>query len=294
MLLDLIHSVHSVQLFATESCRHHPGVPFFHDAYKGWTCCNKKSVDFTEFLNIKGCELSKHSNIKPIEPEKPPQTIDEDDLPKEIVNKPVKPSQLTRPSFNAELIRLKPTVAPALQQAIDKLVVTDNAAERNTSSKATEIAAGTTCKNGGCGATYQLDACNDTDCVHHPGVPIFHEGLKFWSCCTKRTTDFTAFMNQKGCAYGQHKWTNDSDDQKEVQCRYDWHQTGSNVVIAIYAKLYHYENSFVKVNPVRLNVSLVFPQQNNAEFNLDIELRGVSRNGAFDLWIFRFCFVYLV
>uniref|UniRef100_A0A182TBM4 CHORD domain-containing protein n=1 Tax=Anopheles maculatus TaxID=74869 RepID=A0A182TBM4_9DIPT len=53
-----------------EDCVHHPGVPFFHDAYKGWSCCNKKSVDFTEFLNIKGCTRGLHSNEKPPEPEK--------------------------------------------------------------------------------------------------------------------------------------------------------------------------------------------------------------------------------
>lgn len=47
-------------------------------------------------------------------------------------------------------------------------------------------------------------------------------------------------------------------------------------MIAIYAKMYHYAKSYVKVNPVRLAVSLVFPQQNDAEFNIDIELRGVS------------------
>lgn len=46
-----------------DECRHHPGAPIFHDAYKGWSCCNKKSVDFTEFLNIKGCTLAKHSNV---------------------------------------------------------------------------------------------------------------------------------------------------------------------------------------------------------------------------------------
>lgn len=69
-----------------------------------------------------------------------------------------------------------------------------------------EIAVGTTCKNGGCGQTYDTRTSDDTECIYHPGVPIFHEGLKFWSCCTKRTTDFAAFMNQKGCAYGSHKW----------------------------------------------------------------------------------------
>jgi len=35
-------------------CVFHPGAPFFHDAYKGWSCCNKKCTDFTEFLNVPG------------------------------------------------------------------------------------------------------------------------------------------------------------------------------------------------------------------------------------------------
>lgn len=60
-----------------------------------------------------------------------------------------------------------------------------------------------------------------------------------------------------------------------VQCRYDWHQTATNVVVAVYAKKYHYAQSFVEVNPIRLHVSLVFPEQENAKFDLDLELRGV-------------------
>jgi cysteine/histidine-rich domain-containing protein 1 len=51
------------------SCRFHPGTPYFHDAYKGWTCC-RKSTDFQEFLNMKGCATSFHSNEKPPEVEK--------------------------------------------------------------------------------------------------------------------------------------------------------------------------------------------------------------------------------
>ncbi len=42
-------------------CLHHPGAPFFHDAYKGWTCCNRKATDFTEFLNFPGCTRGRHS-----------------------------------------------------------------------------------------------------------------------------------------------------------------------------------------------------------------------------------------
>ena len=26
----------------SQDCIHHPGAPFFHETYKGWTCCNKK------------------------------------------------------------------------------------------------------------------------------------------------------------------------------------------------------------------------------------------------------------
>lgn len=47
-----------------DSCTFHPGKPKFHDAYKIWSCCNKKSTDFTEFLNFKGCTTGPHSNEK--------------------------------------------------------------------------------------------------------------------------------------------------------------------------------------------------------------------------------------
>lgn len=53
---------------------------------------------------------------------------------------------------------------------------------------------------------YESPESDKSICCHHPGSPIFHEGMKFWSCCTKRTSDFSAFLNQKGCYDGQHKW----------------------------------------------------------------------------------------
>lgn len=113
----------------TDACRHHPGVPFFHDAYKGWSCCNKKSVDFTEFLNIKGCQLAKHSNVKPAEPVKPKPSAAElaaaeaaAAAPPARIVEPIKPSTLQRPDFNAPLLSVVPVVAPGLRQAIDSIV----------------------------------------------------------------------------------------------------------------------------------------------------------------------------
>lgn len=88
--------------------------------------------------------------------------------------------------------------------------------------------------------------------------------------------DFHTFFSQPGCETGKHKWFKADENAAEVKCRWDWHQTASHVVVAIYAKQYDYSKSWVKINPIRLMVKLLFPKQSNAEFNIDLELRGVS------------------
>ena len=41
-----------------EACTFHPGAPYFHDAYKGWTCCQNKSTDFTTFQDSQNSNFS--------------------------------------------------------------------------------------------------------------------------------------------------------------------------------------------------------------------------------------------
>ncbi|CAH1101575.1 unnamed protein product [Psylliodes chrysocephalus] len=251
-----------------DSCRHHPGLPVFHDAYKGWGCCNKKCTDFTEFLNIQGCTLSKHSNIKPAEPEK--QVLKEDLLEEVVEIKPIIATTLVRPPFDTPLITVKPNIASSLQQQMNS---TQPKQEIQIADDDGEIAIGTTCKNGGCGINYQGIETNSTICTYHPGCPIFHEGLKYWSCCQKKTTDFNSFLSQVGCETGAHVWKKDVDE-KTVHCRWDFHQTGSHVVVSIYAKNYCPKESVVRLSPVRLQAKLIFPQHSNS-FLLDVELKGV-------------------
>ena len=50
---------------------------------------------------------------------------------------------------------------------------------------------------------------DESECQFHPGVPIFHEGMKYWSCCNRKTSDFQSFLNQEGCERGAHKWKKD-------------------------------------------------------------------------------------
>lgn len=252
-----------------DECRHHPGHPVFHDAYKGWSCCNKKSVDFTEFLNIKGCTLSKHSNVKPVEPVK--KGLDKELEKKDIieVRAPVAGPQLQRPPFETPLVLLETHIAESLKQS------QPNTEQKTPVSEDGNVAIGTSCKNGGCNTAFEGPQTNESLCTYHPGCPIFHEGLKFWSCCQKRTTDFNTFLNQPGCTTGAHKWVKESSNAGTVQCRWDWHQTPEHVIVSVYAKKYDPVLSYVKVNPIRLNIKLIFREQGDAAFELDLELRGV-------------------
>lgn len=61
-----------------------------------------------------------------------------------------------------------------------------------------------------------------------------------------------------------------------IKCRWDWHQTPDYVIVSVYAKKYNPFQSYVKLNPIRLNTKLVFHEEGNAVFELDLELRGVS------------------
>jgi len=250
-----------------EACRYHPGDPFFHDAYKGWSCCQNKSTDFTTFLNTPGCSLGKHSNVKPINPEKITGNLNKD-VPDVVETRPPIAPAVERPPLDSPLTRLEPNVAASLKQAVAALPkpVTEGETE-------VVIRDGEACKNNGCKAMFS-SLTADTECVHHPGYPVFHEGLKYWTCCQRKTTEFQHFLEQEGCGLGKHKWLADKKGA-QVQCRYDWHQTATHVTVAVYAKKYDPEKSYVEISPVRLAIYLVFPADNNNTFSLDLELKGV-------------------
>ncbi|KAH8117296.1 chord-domain-containing protein [Phellopilus nigrolimitatus] len=53
------------------------------------------------------------------------------------------------------------------------------------------------CTRNGCKKEFSLGENKDGVCTYHPGAPVFHEGLKSWSCCSdvnKPELDFDEFM----------------------------------------------------------------------------------------------------
>ncbi|XP_067051495.1 cysteine and histidine-rich domain-containing protein 1-like [Acropora muricata] len=265
-----------------DHCLHHPGLPVFHDALKGWSCCKKRVTDFTDFLNIKGCTASRHSNVKPPEPEKPktdekPLGLDEVIKVEPPKRKPIKTQPVERPSDDLPKTQLKKTVTESLKKALlkqkeeaeNKPDVTSNGGETENG-----IKPGTMCKNSGCQTSYVSETTNDEKCWYHYGAPVFHEGYKFWTCCQKRTTDFDEFLKQEGCTSGSHRWElTDEEKEKKVVCRYDWYAMGNFIVISVFAKLSDPGQTFVEANQTSLHAHVVFGGSN--VFVLQLTLHGL-------------------
>ncbi|KAJ6606488.1 HSP20-like chaperone [Mycena vulgaris] len=58
------------------------------------------------------------------------------------------------------------------------------------------------CTRKGCGREFSESEGSPESCTFHPGAPVFHEGLKSWSCCSevhKPVLEFDEFMKIPGC-----------------------------------------------------------------------------------------------
>ncbi|KAM6985204.1 cysteine and histidine-rich domain-containing protein 1 [Aplochiton taeniatus] len=272
------------QRFDTENnpddgCTYHPGVPVFHDALKGWSCCKKRTTDFSDFLNIAGCTKGPHNKEKPPEPVKPDvdqkENREGDLQPKAteyIISAPKPLESICRPRSDEPVVRLQQKISASLKQALEKLKLSDSVAETR-EEDSDEIKIGTSCKNGGCTKSFNGPSSNEEVCMYHAGFPIFHEGMKYWTCCKKKTSDFNTFLSQEGCTKGMHLWRKKDSGKKVVPCRFDWHQTGAQVIVSVYAKNSVPELSYVEANSTMLHIHILF--EGDKEFEQKINLWGV-------------------
>lgn len=107
-----------------------------------------------------------------------------------------------------------------------------------------EIADGRTCRRRACGQQYKAGSSRDGEsCVHHPGVPIFHEGSKGYSCCKRRVLEFDEFMKIEGCkTKDQHLFIGSGKKDKKGSeelletVRHDFYQTGTSVIASFFLK----------------------------------------------------------
>ncbi|MFH4982822.1 hypothetical protein AB6A40_009531 [Gnathostoma spinigerum] len=116
------------------------------------------------------------------------------------------------------------------------------------------IHVGYVCQNPGCDKVYENEESNKQQCTYHSGIAIFHEGMKYWSCCERKTSDFGAFLEQKGCTTGEHKW---GKNEKVSRIREDWFCRAGHIHLNIYCKGALPDKCYVKSNGLILSGKVV-------------------------------------
>ncbi|WOL00387.1 hypothetical protein Cni_G09100 [Canna indica] len=59
------------------------------------------------------------------------------------------------------------------------------------------------CQRIGCDAMFTEEDNVEGSCRYHDS-PLFHDGMKEWSCCKQRSHDFSLFLAIPGCKTGKH------------------------------------------------------------------------------------------
>jgi hypothetical protein len=243
-----------------EPCEYHPGAPIFHEGQKGWQCCKPRVLTFEEFLSIPPCTTGKHSTTAPTLP--PVQTSGpkhpEVQPPPSTFDSPEKRERKAIPTVT-NTVPPPPKAEKPIEQDPEGITIPD----------------GKKCKRLGCGVTYSGGERSYEECVHHPGVPIFHEGSKGYSCCKRRVLEFDEFLKIAGCSKNRHLFVGPpkSDEEEElVQCRNDFYQTYTNVIVSIFAKKVDKDSASIKFERQVLKLDLPMPDKKR--YKIDVPLYG--------------------
>ena len=112
-------------------------------------------MDFTEFLNYKGCTTSFHNPNRPAEKEKPKVGDVLEDVVENSSNGSKHREALIRPDLNTPMIQLKPEVTPSLKKALDQqLSKLTLVTEKGNGDDKKTVNIGDACQQRGCGKTF--------------------------------------------------------------------------------------------------------------------------------------------
>ncbi|KAL2017553.1 hypothetical protein VTK56DRAFT_1987 [Thermocarpiscus australiensis] len=233
-----------------EVCRYHPGPPIFHEGQKGWKCCKPRVLTFEEFMAIEPCTEGKHSTT---------------DLPPKIEKKEADPALLEASNL--------PPPPPRAPVAAPQHIPTPPPPppESEDDDETIEIPDGRVCRRKGCGVAYKKGSSREGEtCVYHPGVPIFHEGSKGYSCCKRRVLEFDQFMKIEGCkTKNRHLFVgsgkkdapangarSSAGEELLETVRTDFYQTQTSVIASFFLKKIDKEAAKVEFHERELSLDL--------------------------------------
>lgn len=234
------------------ACLHHPGPALFHDGLKGWQCCAKRVVSFTDFLDIAGCTRGRHTTQKAEAPEIAVT------CPRPSGGAAEEAAEGGGEAGASGSARSQEVDVRAKEEEGDPLEEPDPADAH--------VEPGQPCLHRGCTYKYKGDHSRREACVYHPGQPLFHEGLKGWTCCKKRVHEFDLFLQIVGCREGAHRFVPPPAPARAVvQCRSDFYQSPARVTLNIYAKKVDRSRSSVRIDAAAVTCRLAF--QDGGEYS---------------------------
>ncbi|KAI5805940.1 HSP20-like chaperone [Geopyxis carbonaria] len=237
-----------------EPCYHHPGAPIFHEGQKGWQCCKPRVLTFDEFLAIPPCTQGKHSTTAPTLA--PVQTSGPGAGGQKHNEVPAPSADGTEHYGTPKQVPQVTAATPTPQPKVEKPLEQDPADAA--------IPEDAKCKRLGCGATYSGGERKDEECTFHPGAPLFHEGSKGYTCCKRRVLEFDQFLKIEGCANNRHLFVGapkSLEEEELVQCRNDFYQTYTDVIVSIFAKKVDKDNATIEFDERELRVDLPMPDK---------------------------------
>lgn len=191
------------------SCQYHDSGPIFHDGMKEWSCCKKRSHDFSLFLEIPGCKTGKHTTEKPVLTKAAPSAkipvpapspnSTTDASSKETCSRCRQGFFCADHGSQAKVMNSKP-----LDMDISAPTDTNVPISPAPAKKVVDINEPQTCKNPGCGKTFKEKDNHETACDHHPGPAVFHDRMRGWKCCNIHVKEFDEFMSIPPCTKGWH------------------------------------------------------------------------------------------
>ncbi|XP_065870807.1 cysteine and histidine-rich domain-containing protein RAR1 [Euphorbia lathyris] len=168
---------------------------------KEWSCCKKRSHDFSLFLEIPGCKTGKHTIEKPVLATT---------KPKPIPILPPSKATITSSSSKDSCPRCKQGFfcsdhgSQAKPAAAASNTNIKTSAAQVQPKKVVDLNQPRTCKNKGCGQTYKEKDNHESACSYHPGPAVFHDRLRGWKCCDVHVKEFDEFMTIPPCTKGWH------------------------------------------------------------------------------------------
>nr|POE56886.1 cysteine and histidine-rich domain-containing protein 1 [Quercus suber] len=210
----------------------------------GWKCCKPRVLTFDEFMAIPPCTTGKHSTVDDTPAAEPKPTSSE-------VDARIKAQQAKQQENLSPPIARNPVATQAARPTPSPAPPEDDDDDPDA-----PIPTGATCKRRACGATYDpAQPRSEEQCQHHPGVALFHEGSKGWTCCKRRVLEFDEFMKIAGCKQkerhlfvgsAKHKAGAEQEEEQLESVRNDFYQTATTVIASLYLKKIERERSRVE------------------------------------------------